>query len=456
MPFCDPRSTCFRYIILFLLCYVQFCLLFCIEIPSGLQGAIVRVFGINAKEYSLLFSIYSWPDIFLSLISGILIDRVVGLRVGFIAVTIITLIGEMVFTAGAFFNSFFTIVVGRFIMGCGSGSLKNLCTVFLVRWFKGKEVTFGVSLTFCSCRLGAASGLVLPQLLYERLKLPLLPPANYFRLGITFMFGLVAFITGLIACITAVIMDIRGAVFLDKAPFKRRKFNSRDFKDFSLKFWLTTSACAIFYAVLYSFVSNGQLYFVSKFGLSTKLANSANFLVFAAPVIVTPIVGILVEIIGFNVVWGVFGTVLGMLSHFLFNFANELLLWPYLVAILFSFAYSFFGTSIYPLPSFMVQDHQIATAYSLFSTQYSLLFTCISLVGGVFIDHAGYLWLEIYYFFLLYGVLSLLILVATMDFLYKEKRVNVAAFWLRRNIIELLKTRYSNEKISIKHLTSNP
>ena len=104
----------------------------------------------------------------------------------------------------------------------------------------------------------------------------------------------------------------------------------------------------------------------------------------------------------------------------------------------------------------MVQDHQIATAYSLFSTQYSLLFTCISLVGGVFIDHAGYLWLEIYYFFLLYGVLSLLILVATMDFLYKEKRVNVAAFWLRRNIIELLKTRYSNEKISIKHLTSNP
>ena len=76
--------------------------------PSGIQYTIIKVFKLSAKEYNLHFSVYAWPGIALSIVAigGILIDRVVGLRAGFLIVTVITILGQGLMTVGAFMNSF--------------------------------------------------------------------------------------------------------------------------------------------------------------------------------------------------------------------------------------------------------------------------------------------------------------------------------------------------------------
>ena len=92
-------------------------------------------------------------------------------------------------------------------------------------------------------------------------------------IGLTFMVG---FATSLLVCVLVVTFDVyRGAAKSGRAPFKKRKFSLNDLKDFSLQYWVTCICIALFYAGLYSFVANDQLFFTSKFGLSTKQANTA-------------------------------------------------------------------------------------------------------------------------------------------------------------------------------------
>ena len=414
--------------------------------PSGLQGTIVRVFKLTAREYNLLFSAYTWPNLFLSLVGAILIDRVIGLRTGFFVVTVIAIFGKAIFTLGAFVDSFYVLIVGRFIMGCGIGSLKSCTTVFLYLWFKNKELAFAISLVFCTCRLGASLGLVIPQMLYENIGLNQLPSASQFRVGLTFLIGFIFLLSSIIVSITIILLDIRGAAKLNREPFKRRKFDSKDLKDFSLKFWLVMIALAMFYAVLYVFVANGQLFFMSKFGFDTKHANVADFLVFAAPILVNPVIGFLVDKIGFNVIWGLIGTILGMLSHFLFNIVEEQMILPFLIAVLFSIAYSFYGTAIYVVPSFIVQEHQLTTAYGISNTLYCLMFTGISVGCGTIVDYAGYMWAEIYIFLLIYAIFLLLILVTTMDMFTNGKKVNKAGSWLKNIKYWKLKRAQKNVK----------
>ena len=121
--------------------------------PSRLQGTIVRVFKLTARKYNRLFTVYTWPYIFLSLVGAILIDRVVGLRTGFFVVTVIAIFGKAIFTLGAFVDSFYVLIVRRLIMGCGIGSLKSCSNVFLYLWFKNKELAFAMSLVFCTCTI---------------------------------------------------------------------------------------------------------------------------------------------------------------------------------------------------------------------------------------------------------------------------------------------------------------
>ena len=444
--------ACPRYAMLLLLCCMKFVLFFCIEIPSGLQGAIVRIFDIDSRQYNLLFSSQCWADILLSIIGGVLVDKCLGIKAGLLLFIVIALMGKIIFIAGAVFDSYLVLLAGRFVMGCGIGSSNNIQNVILSHWFK-KEVVFAMAFTFASCRVGAAMGLVLPRLMYESINMNLLhlggyATANQLRLAFTFSLGLALLILAVFAGIAVVILDtrVRKCQRGDSYDKKNRLFSYRDLKDFSPRFWLSAISCTMFYGVLFIFVANGQMFFVSKFRFGVMEANTANFLIFAAPVIATPIFGTLIQLVGYNITWGIAGSLLAMISHVLFNAAGEQPILPYFIGILFSISYSFFGISIYPIPALIVQAHQLTTAYGIYNTLYSIMITVVGIISGTIIDEAGYMWLEIYFFFLLYSILCLLVVVGIMDQFSRTSKVNVAGSWLREQI-EYWKFKQEDKKI---------
>ena len=433
-------ETCFgksfyKCFILLLLFYINWTIFFSIEMPSGLQGTIIRVFEITATEFNLLFSALIWGDIILSLVGGVLIDRVIGLRAGYMIFVVVTITGQAIATMGAFMNSFYVIVAGRFILGCGVSTVINTAFAFMASWFTDNERTFASAVISCGIRLGGATGLILPQVIYDNLNI-----VQYFHLhgnhcqvGFTFLLGFAFLFSSLFACILIVILDTKGGNMLERAPFTRRDtFQFKDLKDFSLKFWIIIVSKSLFYTVLFIFVANGQLFFTSKFGVSITEANNVVFLVFAVPVLITPIVGLLIDVIGFHIIWCICGALVGIFAHTMFNVIMEWSSLPYLLTLLFSLSYCLYATAITVLPTLIVQEHQVTTAYGLYTSVFSLVFISSSAIAGAIIDHAGFMWMEMFLAFLLCMCLALVIDILLMEMSpFASSKVNKAGSWLR-------------------------
>ena len=99
---------------------------------------------VDITNYALLYSLYSWPNVVLSVFGGFLLDRVFGVRWGAIIFSIFVCAGQLVFALGAFFNSFITMVAGRFIFGY---VYMRACTYVLCMY-----VEWIVGLRFCQGR----------------------------------------------------------------------------------------------------------------------------------------------------------------------------------------------------------------------------------------------------------------------------------------------------------------
>uniref|UniRef100_A0A1X7SM40 Major facilitator superfamily (MFS) profile domain-containing protein n=1 Tax=Amphimedon queenslandica TaxID=400682 RepID=A0A1X7SM40_AMPQE len=50
--------------------------------------------GVTTAEYDLLFSVSAWPNIFLGTVGGVLVDKLVGLRLGLFIVVSSMLMGQ--------------------------------------------------------------------------------------------------------------------------------------------------------------------------------------------------------------------------------------------------------------------------------------------------------------------------------------------------------------------------
>ena len=51
--------------------------------------------GVDNTQYNLLYSLYSWPNVILSLIGGVLIDRWIGVRIGTVLFSVLVTVGQV-------------------------------------------------------------------------------------------------------------------------------------------------------------------------------------------------------------------------------------------------------------------------------------------------------------------------------------------------------------------------
>lgn len=58
-------------------------------------SAFFQVMKVNNFRYNLLYSLYSWPNVILSLIGGVLIDRVFGVRIGTVLFSALVTLGQV-------------------------------------------------------------------------------------------------------------------------------------------------------------------------------------------------------------------------------------------------------------------------------------------------------------------------------------------------------------------------
>lgn len=123
--------------------------------------------NITTTQFTLIYSVYSWPNVFLCFVGGFLIDRFFGIRMGTIIYMGVLLIGQLLFAAGGLLETYSLLIAGRFIFGIGSESLAVAQNSYAVLWFKGKELNMVFGLQMSIARFGSTVNFWVMQPIYE-------------------------------------------------------------------------------------------------------------------------------------------------------------------------------------------------------------------------------------------------------------------------------------------------
>ena len=416
--YCHPDHWLYKSLLLMLICFTVFIAYYCAESPGGLEDTIIKVMGIDTTQYNLLFLVTTWPNVFVSIIGGIIADRILGPRSTYFIMILLIALGQFIWSLGSFVDYFWVVLVGRFAIGSGGMVATTVSKIFLAKWFGKKYLTFALSVNTTAARLGAATALALPQLVYHQSGYITSPSS---RLGFTVLVGVWLMIAGIIVTVIMIMMDRK----MGQGEFnKSKKIKCSDVKHFSASFWLAT-IIMIYYSVVFAFTGIGQGFYVQKYGVSLETASIANSFVFSATILATPVIGYIVNAIGYHILWTIGGIISGLIVHIILLASNPGLTYvPYISGVIYSISYTIFASSFWPLVAFLVQPDQIGTAYGIYFSVQNIFWGLLAILSGVIIDNIGYFVLETVYTSLMFLVLMVAVLVLMIDLTSKEHVVN--------------------------------
>ncbi|CAB0040141.1 unnamed protein product [Trichogramma brassicae] len=390
----SPRRPMFRFMGLALMCLLGFGSYFCYDNPGALQNNFKSDLDMSTKKFVLLYSIYSWPNVILCFIGGFLIDAVFGIRWGTIIYMSLTMIGQLMFALGAFVDTFWLMMLGRFVFGIGAESLAVAQNSYAVLWFKGKELNlvFGLQLSFA--RVGSTVNFVVMDDIY-----------NYVSKTLQYSgpkcIGAVLFIAALTCVLSMVCALLLGLMDSHAEKVLRRNEGAppeiariTDVKDFKGVFWLVAWICVAYYIAIFPFISLGKVYFIRKYGFEPAAANTVNSLVYFISAVASPIFGIVVDKMGKNIFWVVLSITGSLIAHGLLAFTYVS---PYVCMVILGLSYSMLASGLWPLITLVIPDHQLGTAYGIAQALQNLGLAVTSIVCGIIVDNHGYFMLELFF-----------------------------------------------------------
>ena len=418
----------YKYLFLFFLSCVRLLTNYCFELPSGIEDTIIKVMGVTTAEYDLLFTVATWFGVVLCLIGGVLVDRLVGLRLGLLIVVSSVLLGQIVWAIGGFTDKYFIMLVGRFFIGAGNELVVVISHAFKAVWFK-EDLPLAISINIGFGRLGGTFAILFPQLIYDSLSIF---NSSTFRLGVTLLIAAGLMIVGMVFSFIVFCMDFVREKSLEKSPKLKGGIKSNIvnyMKQFSFIFWLTVAVNMTYFPAIYSFVSIAQDFFVQKYSLPINMANLANSLLFGSAVIFAPIAGILVTKTGFHLMWlllSVGGAALPALLIFAFSNGDKYI--PFIAGVLYSLSYTIGGPSFAALPALLIDKEYIATAYGIQKSAFNASFSVIAYVSGYIIDTLGYYVLQGFFVHLIILCADVIFLMIFFDAVSDRPRLNVPSF----------------------------
>ncbi|XP_065324753.1 major facilitator superfamily domain-containing protein 1-like isoform X4 [Gordionus sp. m RMFG-2023] len=323
-------------------------------------------------------------------------DKVFGIRFATFLFAGLVLIGNIIFSIGAFLNAYWLMCIGRFVFGVGGESLAVAQNFFAILWFKGKEINLVFGLQLSVSRLGSTVSFnALVPIYFEFQK--------YLKkticLGATFMLVTLTCLLSFVSALLLIYMDRRAEKLRNSSKLvthanneatmernkdvtnenqdnivtnkedKAEKVSIKDIKDFPLNVWLINIVCVTYYVALFTFIGLGIPFFQNKFGLSLARASVVNSIVYIISAFISPILGFVVDKVGRNLTWITISFLFAIVAHSLMAFT--LLANPYFCMVLLGISYSILASALWPLVSYEVPAYQLGTAYGLFFKIYN-------------------------------------------------------------------------------------
>jgi len=288
-------STLLRWTALLLVSLGMFGNYYIYDSISPLADLLKTQLGFSDSNIGLLNAIYSFPNIIMVLVGGLIIDRI-GTRTSVIIFTVLIMLGAVI---TALTGDIWVMASGRLIFGLGAESMIVAVTTIIARWFKGKELSFAFGLNLTVARLGSFLALNSPtwgKNLYEYWQSPL---------WITVYAGVFAFL-----CVVIYF-------FLDLYTSKNYSMPSEGSQDkivfkeifqFPKSFWYITALCVTFYSAMFPFQTFAIKFFQEAHGTSREVGGNLSSILTLAAMVFTPLFGLLSDKIGKRSLLMMFGS----------------------------------------------------------------------------------------------------------------------------------------------------
>ncbi|EEC07925.1 transport protein, putative, partial [Ixodes scapularis] len=136
------------------------------------------------------------------------------------------------------------------------------------------------------------------------------------------------------------------------------------------------------------------VFFQRKFRFGAVEANLVDSIPYLISAFASPVFGILVDLVGRNLLWVTVAVVGTLVSHGLlaFTFIN-----PWVAMVYMGLNYSLLACAFWPLVAMVIPERQLGTAYGMMQSVQNLGLALISMVSGMIVDSSGYFMLEVFF-----------------------------------------------------------
>ena len=344
-----PPPTVFRWVVLVVISLAMFGNYYVYDAISPIADLLRDQLGFSDSRIGTLNAIYSFPNIIMVLIGGIIIDRI-GVKKG-----------TLLFGALCFIGAVTTAATGQ-VRGHGRGptDLRDRRRVSDRVGHRGDRplvqrtelsFAFGVNLTIA--RLGSFLALNSPtwaRPAYENWQWPLL---------ITVAFGTFCVVGALVYWV----MENRAEKRYDLGEAAETdKVEWADLFSFGRSYIWVVLLCVTFYSAIFPFQTFAIKFFQDAHGASRESAGFLSSIITLFSMIMTPLFGIWVDRVGKRSLFMMVGSLMLVPVYLIMAYASVPLWFP--MAIM-GIAFSLVPAVMWPSVAYLVEEAKLGTAYGL-------------------------------------------------------------------------------------------
>ena len=149
----ERENSKIKWLIMFICCITPFGAYYILDNVGVTYDTLKKQFEKKYTEkkfdfyFSFLYSIYSFPNIILPLIGGILILKI-GFYKCYFLFSLFILIGQIIVVIGLKNTNMIVMLFGRFIFGLGGENINTVQSIVIINWFNKNSLSFPLAFMF--------------------------------------------------------------------------------------------------------------------------------------------------------------------------------------------------------------------------------------------------------------------------------------------------------------------
>jgi hypothetical protein len=216
-------------------------------------------------------------------------------------------------------------------------------------------------------------------------------------LGATILASTVLVLLTNISSLALIPLDKRRVHFLNSDSSQTNISKLKITFKFPIQLWLLCLVCMFNYSANLTFVNLGKSFLTKKYEHTIFEASAEISLFFLMLVIFSPVFGVVINFVGYNLSWIVLASCLAILAHSLLAFTYVS---PYFCFTIMGLSGSLLNASLSTILPETVNENQIGAVFGLLQSVLNLGLVSFNIVGGFIIEIKGYFAFELFNYYL--------------------------------------------------------